>query len=59
ALAHGATMPQITWDTTKPNGTARKLLDSSRAGALGWKPTVPFREGIEKTYQSYLSETGQ
>ncbi|MCL2491851.1 MAG: GDP-L-fucose synthase, partial [Coriobacteriia bacterium] len=41
ALAHGATMPQITWDTTKPNGTARKLLDSSRAGALGWKPTVP------------------
>jgi GDP-L-fucose synthase len=47
---------RITWDATKPDGTPRKLMDVSRLGALGWKARVGLREGIEKTYASYLSE---
>lgn len=45
---------EIVWDTTKPNGNPRKLLDSSRANALGWSPKTPFKEGLEQTYSWYL-----
>lgn len=45
---------EIVWDTTKPNGNPRKLLDSSRANALGWAPKTPFKEGLEQTYSWYL-----
>ena len=47
---------RITWDSAKPDGTPRKLLDVSRLTALGWKARLGLREGIEKTYQSYLAE---
>ncbi len=47
---------RITWDSAKPDGTPRKLLDVSRLSALGWKARIGLREGIEKTYQSYLAE---
>jgi GDP-L-fucose synthase len=40
----------IEWDPSRPNGTPRKLLDSSRLGALGWEPKVGLIEGIELTY---------
>ncbi|GAA1358173.1 GDP-L-fucose synthase family protein [Streptomyces beijiangensis] len=40
----------ITWDTTKPDGTPRKLLDVTRISALGWKPETSLRDGIEETY---------
>lgn len=40
----------IQWDTGKPNGTPRKLLDVSRLAALGWKASTPLREGIAVTY---------
>lgn len=43
----------IEWDTTKPNGTPRKLMDSSRLLGLGWKPVVPLREGIAGAYQDF------
>ncbi|MCE5257346.1 MAG: GDP-L-fucose synthase [Spirochaetaceae bacterium] len=46
---------EILWDTSKPNGTPRKLLDSSRLFALGWRPKVNLREGIERSYQEFLS----
>ncbi len=46
---------EIVWDTTKPNGTPRKLLDVSKVHALGWKHTVSLQEGIEKTYADFLS----
>ena len=44
----------ILWDTTKPNGNPRKLLDSSRALELGWKPETSFESGLEQTYRWYL-----
>lgn len=37
-------------DTSKPDGTPRKLMDSSKLRALGWKPSIPLCEGIEQTY---------
>ena len=56
-IAHGEgnRLPQITWDTSKPNGTPRKLLDSSRISALGWTPSTSLFEGIEATYEDYCS----
>jgi len=46
----------LTFDTTKPDGTPRKLMDSSRLLALGWKPRIALREGIRQTYEWYLRE---
>ncbi len=40
----------LTFDTTKPNGTPRKLLDVSRLSGLGWQPRISLRDGIERTY---------
>ena len=47
---------RIVWDSTKPDGTPRKLMDVSRLTALGWKARIGLREGVQKTYQSYLAE---
>lgn len=47
---------KITWDASKPDGTPRKLLDVSKLGALGWKAKIALREGLEKTYASFLAE---
>ncbi len=44
----------IEWDTSKPDGAPRKLLDSSRLRAFGWKPAVNFEDGLKETYQWYL-----
>ena len=44
----------IEFDTTKPDGTQRKLLDVSKINALGWTAKTPLREGIRKTIQWYL-----
>lgn len=48
---------KIEWDATKPDGTPRKLMDVSRLSGLGWSAKTPLREGIEKTYQSFLAES--
>jgi len=45
----------IGWDTTKPDGTPRKWLDSSRLREQGWKPKISLREGLETTYKWYRS----
>ncbi len=45
---------QIVWDTSKPDGTPRKLLDSSRIFALGWKPEVDLETGIRLAYEDFL-----
>ena len=42
------------WDTSKPNGTPRKLMDSSLIHSLGWKPRITLRDGIRTTYEWYL-----
>jgi len=47
---------RIVWDATKPDGTPRKLMDVSRLAALGWRARTGLREGVEKTYASFLAE---
>jgi GDP-L-fucose synthase len=49
---------EIVQDTTKPDGTPRKLLDVSRLHALGWRAQIPLREGIEQTYRWFLENRG-
>ena len=46
---------EMRWDTTKPNGTPRKLMDVSRMTELGWTAKTGLREGIEKTWEWYKS----
>ncbi len=46
---------EIVWDTSKPDGTPRKLMDSSRLFALGWRPEVDLETGIRRVYQDFLS----
>jgi GDP-L-fucose synthase len=47
---------KMTCDTSKPDGTPRKLMDSSRLFALGWRPKVNLEEGIRRTYEDFLSK---
>ena len=44
---------EISYDAGKPDGTPRKLLDTSRMTELGWQPSIPLREGIRSTYEWY------
>jgi GDP-L-fucose synthase len=46
---------KIEWDTTRPNGTPRKLLDVSKATALGWSYKTELREGIRLAYEDFLN----
>ncbi|MDN3705225.1 GDP-L-fucose synthase [Marivivens donghaensis] len=45
----------LTWDTTKPDGTPRKLMDSSRLHALGWNNVRDLKEGIAQTYADWIA----
>jgi GDP-L-fucose synthase len=44
------------WDTSKPDGTPRKLLDVTRVKALGWEPQIALKDGIRKTYEWFRQE---
>lgn len=46
---------KITWDTSKPNGTPRKLLDVSKATALGWRYSTELEEGVRLAYEDFLN----
>ncbi|MBQ3671866.1 MAG: GDP-L-fucose synthase [Treponema sp.] len=46
---------KIEWDTTKLNGTPRKLCDVSRLNALGWKAKINVKEGVEISYKDFLT----
>jgi len=46
----------IKWDASKPNGTPRKLLDTSKINSLGWNPKISLNEGIKTTYEWFLGE---
>jgi GDP-L-fucose synthase len=48
----------IEWDTSRPDGTPRKLLDSSRLFGSGWRPQVSLEDGIRRTYDSFVAEHG-
>jgi len=52
---HGA----IEWDTSKPDGTPRKLMDSTRLFKLGWKPQIDLPTGIRLAYQDFLQALKQ
>jgi len=41
---------KIVWDTSKPNGTPKRLLDNSKLNNMGWKPKISLKEGIKKAY---------
>ena len=45
---------EIVWDNSKPDGTPRKLMDSSRLFAMGWRPQVDLETGIRRTYEDFL-----
>ena len=47
---------KIVWDSSKPDGTPRKLMDVSRMTALGWHAKIALRDGVAKTYASFLAE---
>ncbi len=50
---------ELVLDATKPDGTPRKLMDSTRLRALGWAPAIPLRDGIESTYAWFLAHRAQ
>jgi len=45
---------EIVWDTSKPNGTPRKVMNVDRIKELGWEPKIKLRDGIESAYKWYL-----
>jgi GDP-L-fucose synthase len=50
---------ELAWDTSKPDGTPRKLLDITKLRALGWQPMIPLRKGIAQTYEWFLANFAQ
>jgi GDP-L-fucose synthase len=50
---------QIVFDATKPDGTARKLMDVTKLERLGWKASIGLREGLADTYRWFLSQHGE
>jgi GDP-L-fucose synthase len=50
---------EIIWDSSKPDGTPRKLMDISKLKSLGWNPTVDLEAGIQKTYAWFLANENQ
>lgn len=50
---------RIRWDTDKPDGTPRKIMDNSRLHALGWRPQVPLEAGLAKMYAWFCQTGGQ
>ena len=50
---------EIEWDSSKPDGTPRKVLDVSRIKALGWKPTITLEEGVASTIAWYKAASAR
>ena len=50
---------RIEFDPAKPDGTPRKILDSHKLSAMGWKAKVGIEEGLKLTYEDYLSNQDQ
>lgn len=50
---------EISFDPSKPDGTPRKLLDSSRLNLLGWRPSVSLEEGVQQAYEAFNDTTAK
>jgi nucleoside-diphosphate-sugar epimerase len=50
---------RIGYDPSRPDGTPRKLLDTTRLAAMGWRPTIALQEGIRRTYQWFLENAAR
>jgi GDP-L-fucose synthase len=50
---------ELDFDSSKPDGTPRKLMSAERLQGLGWKPRIPLREGVSQTYEWFLRQTGR
>ncbi|GLT60140.1 hypothetical protein SLA2020_368410 [Shorea laevis] len=50
---------ELVWDSSKPDGTPRKLMDSSKLANLGWSPNVSLKDGLVDTYKWYLENSKQ
>ncbi|KAM1349196.1 hypothetical protein PS2_003314 [Malus domestica] len=50
---------RLVWDSTKPDGTPRKLMDSSKLAGLGWAPKISLKDGLVDTYSWYLENVKQ
>lgn len=50
---------KITFDLSKPDGTLKRVLDNSRLKSLGWNYSISLRDGIEKTYNWFISQKGE
>jgi GDP-L-fucose synthase len=45
---------ELNWDTSKPDGTYRKLMNVDKLNALGWKPGISLRDGLTANYNKYI-----
>jgi len=50
---------QISWDSSKPDGTPRKLMNISKLKSLGWQPKIGLKDGLARTYQWFVEHQGQ
>jgi GDP-L-fucose synthase len=50
---------ELVFDTTKPDGTPRKLLDTSRINALGWRPKIGLQDGLRGYYDWFLAHQSE
>ena len=50
---------EIIWDSSKPDGTPRKLMDSSKIKSLGWQPLISLAEGLASTYHWFIQHQGE
>ena len=50
---------KITWDSSKPDGTPRKLMDTGKLNALGWQPKIALSEGLGLTYRWFVEHQGE
>lgn len=50
---------ELVWDSTKPDGTPRKLMDSAKLAGLGWTPKISLKDGLVDTYKWYLENVKQ